>query len=168
MRWGKDVEVDTKTKENPNTISGVNLKTKTNHISKQLTESQSVKLSALSQIISDGADVFLFQEYMYLAVFVIFFGTLIFLYAEAVPGTGFTTIAFATGAITSILCGYIGMKIATKANARTCFRSFFGLGHAFKVAYQGGCVLGFVLVSINLFSLLMLIIGFKSNHFFPY
>jgi len=120
----------------------------------------------LSQIISDGADVFLFQEYMYLSVFVIFFGTLIFLYAEAVPGTGFTTIAFVTGAVTSILCGYIGMKIATKANARTCFRAFFGLGHAFKVAYQGGCVLGFVLVSINLFSLLMLIIGFKSNYFY--
>lgn len=90
---------------------------------KTLTEEQSDKLIRLSNTISNGADVFLFAEYTYLFIFVIIFGVFIYLYAEAKPGYAFTTIAFSTGAVTSILSGYIGMKIATKANARTCFRA---------------------------------------------
>jgi Na+/H+-translocating membrane pyrophosphatase len=74
----------------------------------------------------------------------------------------FTTIAFLLGAITSVLSGFLGMKIATYANARTTLEARKGVGKAFIVAFRSGAVMGFLLaangllvlwVSINLFKL---------------
>lgn len=81
-------------------------------------------------------------------------------------------ISFLLGAGTSLLSGYIGMSIATAANARvtfsaakysddeTCYRK------AFNVAYRGGMVMGFCLVSLALFVLLALIYVYQSISFF--
>lgn len=60
-------------------------------------------------------------------------------------------------------CGAIGMMIATYTNYRVTFNAKInGLADAFKTAYRGGCVMGFALVSIALFMLLILILIFKS------
>ena len=61
-----------------------------------------------------------------------------------------TAIAFAVGAIISILCGSIGMVIATQTNFRTTFCARSGLAPAFRVAYRAGCAMGFALVSLGL------------------
>ncbi len=90
---------------------------------RELTPDQKDLLISLMGKISEGADSFLFKEYFYLFFFIIFFGTLVFLYAEPIAFIPFTAIAFVTGASSSILSGYIGMKIATKANARTCYKA---------------------------------------------
>jgi Na+/H+-translocating membrane pyrophosphatase len=73
-----------------------------------------------------------------------------------------TGIAFMIGALISILCGSIGMVIATQANYRTtyCARNF--LAPAFRTAYRAGCAMGFALVSIGLLVLIILIIVYKS------
>ena len=66
------------------------------------------------------------------------------------------------GAITSILSGYIGMKIATYSNSRTAYKAIESLSEAFKVAYRAGCVMGFFLTSAGLL-ILVIIIGIYRN-----
>ena len=88
-----------------------------------LTQQQVDKLKKISDLISGGANVFLFWEYICLVIFVTLFGTLIFFTAEHIQGTAFTTVAFVVGAFTSMLCGFIGMKIATAANYRTAYKA---------------------------------------------
>ena len=131
-----------------------------------------------------GATSFLFTEYKYLGIFTAVFGVVIFLFLGSVKGfstesepctynTGnickpalanalFTTIAFFLGALTSVLSGFLGMKIATYANARTTLEARKGVGKAFITAFRSGAVMGFLLaangllvlwVSINLFKL---------------
>ena len=82
--------------------------------------------------------------------------------APALITAAFTTLAFILGVVTSVLSGYLGMKIATYANARTTLEARKGVGKAFIVAFRSGAVMGFLLaangllvlyVTINLFSL---------------
>ena len=56
-------------------------------------------------------------------VFILLFAVLIYFYAEHQKGWAFTTSAFVVGSLTSILCGLVGMKIATSANYRTAYRA---------------------------------------------
>lgn len=77
--------------------------------------------------------------------------------------TWYTTIAFITGALTSMFCGAFGMKIATFSNYRTTFAAKNSLGSAFKTAYRAGCVMGFTLVSISMLVLLTLILIYKNS-----
>jgi inorganic pyrophosphatase len=89
----------------------------------ELSQTQLDKLKNISGQISSGANVFLFSEYFYLLIFILLFSVLICKVAEEKPGTFYTTIAFAIGAVTSILCGYIGMMIATSSNYRTAYKA---------------------------------------------
>lgn len=76
----------------------------------------------MSRIIKEGAKSFLFEEYIYLTVFVILFGAVVYFFGEIKKdGSFYTTMSFIIGAYTSILCGYIGMMIATSANAKTAY-----------------------------------------------
>lgn len=77
--------------------------------------------------------------------------------------TWYTTIAFLTGAITSMFCGAFGMKIATFSNYRTTISAKTSLGCAFKTAYRAGVVMGFTLVSISILVLLILILIYKNS-----
>jgi Na+/H+-translocating membrane pyrophosphatase len=67
---------------------------------------------SLATKISDGANSFLFKEYGYMIVFCILFGIVIFFLAETNMGEFWTVIAFEVGAATSIISGFIGMRIA--------------------------------------------------------
>lgn len=78
-------------------------------------------------------------------------------------------IAFLLGAITSLVSGYIGMSVATNANCRVTFSAAkykddeVCYRKAFNVAYRGGIVMGFCLVSLALFVLLAIIFVYQSN-----
>lgn len=67
-------------------------------------------------------------------------------HAPALYNGIFSTIAFLVGAISSIVSGFIGMKIATYANARTALEARKGIAAAFAVgedllqSYFGGCL----------------------------
>ncbi|KAK4343294.1 hypothetical protein RND71_036388 [Anisodus tanguticus] len=65
----------------------------------------------------------------------------------------FSTISFLLGAVTSVISGFLGMKIATYANARTTLESRKGLGKAFIVAFRSGAVMGFLLAANGLLSM---------------
>jgi Na+/H+-translocating membrane pyrophosphatase len=83
------------------------------------------ELEKLSTVIKDGAISFLFEEYIYLTIFIILFGAVVFFFGEVQFKDGrtsfYTTVAFIIGAYTSILCGYIGMMVATGTNAKTAY-----------------------------------------------
>lgn len=86
------------------------------------------------------------------------FFVITFLTAEGVQ----TAVAFAVGAIISIVCGAAGMVIATQTNFRTTFCAKQGLAPAFRVAFRAGCAMGFALVSLGLLVLTILILIYKS------
>lgn len=74
----------------------------------------------------------------------------------------YTTVAFIIGALTSIISGYIGMRIAVYTNVRTAKECCTDISKGFNVAYRGGQVLGFVLVGVALLVLQLLIIIYQA------
>jgi len=110
------------------------------------------QMKEISQTISDGAMSFLFTEYLYMAAYVVVFSCILQYF------TGWeTTVSFVWGAVTSILCGWIGMRIAVYTNVRTTHESWAELRRGFDVAIQGGCVMGLSLVSLGILNLFGLI-----------
>ena len=116
----------------------------------------------ISDLIADGASAFLHEEYIFISIFVVIFAGIICVSVEEHPGELWTVVPFLLGAITSIISGYIGMKIAVRANVRCCKEATFSLERAFVVAFRGGVVLGFVLVGLALLVLILLIMTYKS------
>lgn len=72
-----------------------------------------------------------------------------------------TAIAFLVGALISMVCGTIGMLIATRTNYRVAYCAKDSLSNAFHTAYRAGCSIGFALVSLGLLVLLILIVLYK-------
>lgn len=131
-------------------------------------ETDEVKRESLELIkeigdhISTGANAFLFQEYKYLSIYVLIMSIVVFFAVDFVESVQFyTTIAFIVGSYTSIVSGYIGMRIAVFSNIRTAFQAQKSLEDAFKVAFRAGCVMGFCLVSIGLLVLAILIVIYR-------
>lgn len=79
----------------------------------------------------------------------------------ALANAGFSTVAFLLGAITSLISGFLGMKIATYANARTTLEARKGVGKAFITAFRSGAVMGFLLAANGLLVLYIAINLFK-------
>jgi inorganic pyrophosphatase len=118
------------------------------------------QLKDIGAAVADGANAFLMEEYRILALFSILFAAVIEFLVEEKLGEFWTVAAFFLGAVTSIVSGYVGMKVAVYANSRTAYSAVnreHGLANAFKVAYRGGAVLGFVLSSLGLLNLFALI-----------
>jgi len=82
--------------------------------------------------------------------------------APGVANGAFSTLAFIIGAATSIASGFVGMKIATFANARTALEARKGIAPAFMCAFRSGAVMGFTLAGAGLLVLTGLIAMLKS------
>lgn len=107
--------------------------------------------------IQEGAYTFLKAEYVFLGIFIAIF-TILILFIDQFRI--YTAIAFICGSVTSIVSGFIGMYVATKANVRVTYKASQkdgGLREAFNVAFRGGCVMGFCLVSLALCVLTLVI-----------
>ena len=106
-------------------------------------------MQQLSASIEKGAMTFLKREYSILIFFVIIIALIIVLVRGNITG-----ISFVFGASCSALAGFIGMKIATKTNARTTFAAQeSGLAKALKVAFSGGAVMGMSVAGFGLVGL---------------
>lgn len=97
-----------------------------------------------------------------MSIFLLVFAVLVATVAEIELGQFYTTIAFLIGGFTSIVSGYIGMKIATYTNVRTTYECAEDIHKGFVVAYRGGQVLGFCLVGLALLILQIIIIVYKA------
>ncbi len=108
------------------------------------------RMARIANAISEGAMAFLKAEYRVLTLFVIVVGVLL-----AWSGSGkadsspLILLSFVSGALCSALAGYLGMKVATKANVRTTNAARTSLGKALEVAFAGGAVMGLGVVGLG-------------------
>jgi len=121
-------------------------------ISKQ--EVGNEKMARIAKNIADGAMSFLKAEYKILSIFVVCVAVLLFFKGSNETGSnGMVAISFIVGAICSALAGFIGMKVATKANVRTTNAARTSLGKALEVAFAGGAVMGLGVVGLGVLGL---------------
>jgi K(+)-stimulated pyrophosphate-energized sodium pump len=112
-----------------------------NWVSKQNAGNEKMKI--ISGHIADGAMAFLKAEYKILTYFVVIVAILLAVMGSTNSNSHWSIgIAFAVGAVFSALAGFIGMKIATKANVRTAEAAKTSLSRALKVSFTGGSVMG--------------------------
>jgi K(+)-stimulated pyrophosphate-energized sodium pump len=125
---------------------------KNNWVSKQ--EVGNEKMARIAKNIADGAMSFLKAEYKILSIFVVAVAILLFFKGQAESGSnGMVAVSFIVGAICSALAGFIGMKVATKANVRTTNAARTSLGKALEVAFAGGAVMGLGVVGLGVLGL---------------
>ena len=112
------------------------------------------KMKNIAKNIADGAMSFLKAEYKILSIFVAAVAILLYFKGNAEEGSnGVVAISFIVGAICSALAGFIGMKVATKANVRTTHAARTSLGKALEVAFAGGAVMGLGVVGLGVLGL---------------
>jgi K(+)-stimulated pyrophosphate-energized sodium pump len=100
-------------------------------------------MKKISQYIAEGAMAFLKAEWKILGYFVVIVALLLGFMASRNPNSNWSiSIAFILGAILSATAGYIGMRVATKANVRTAHAARTSLSRALKVSFTGGSVMG--------------------------
>ncbi|QXP68926.1 sodium-translocating pyrophosphatase [Polaribacter sp. R2A056_3_33] len=121
------------------------------------------KMSRIAKNIADGAMAFLKAEYKVLAIFVIAVAILLFFKGNTEVGSnGMVAVSFIIGAICSALAGFIGMKVATKANVRTTQAAKTSLGRALEVAFAGGAVMGLGVVGLGILGLSSLFMFYQT------
>ncbi len=114
---------------------------KFNWVSKQ--DAGNEKMKEISDHIAEGAMAFLRAEWKILGYFVVIVAILLAVMASANPHSHWAiAVAFIVGAVFSATAGYIGMKVATKANVRTAHAARTSLSKALNVSFTGGSVMG--------------------------
>ncbi len=104
------------------------------------------RMKEISKDIADGAKAFLIQEYKILAIFVAILCLMIGVFISWK-----TAVCFLVGALFSVLAGYLGMNVATKANVRTANAARTGgMNKALAIAFSGGSVMGMSVVGLGL------------------
>jgi K(+)-stimulated pyrophosphate-energized sodium pump len=98
--------------------------------------------------IQKGAKAFLKKEYSWLSVFVVVLAIVLAIVIAPLAG-----VTYVLGAVLSALAGYIGMTVATMANARTTEAAKSGPAKALTVAFRGGAVMGFTVAGLALLGL---------------
>jgi len=111
------------------------------------------KMGRIAKNIADGAMAFLKAEYKVLAIFVLVVTVLMAWSGNNAESSPLVALSFVLGAICSGLAGFIGMKVATKANVRTTNAARTSLGRALEVAFAGGAVMGMGVVGLGVLGL---------------
>jgi K(+)-stimulated pyrophosphate-energized sodium pump len=123
------------------------------------------RMKQIGASIADGAMAFLKAEYRVLAVFVIAVAVLLSIANSGkADSSPLIALSFIVGAFASAFAGFLGMKVATKANTRTTNAARTSLAQALNVAFTGGSVMGLSVVGLGVLGLGGLFI-FYSSHF---
>lgn len=120
------------------------------------------KMKKIAGHIAEGAMAFLKAEYKVLSIFVACVALLLALTASSETSSPLVGVSFVLGAFSSALAGFIGMRVATKANVRTTHAARTSLGRALEVAFTGGSVMGMGVVGIGVLGLSILFIIYAS------
>jgi K(+)-stimulated pyrophosphate-energized sodium pump len=120
------------------------------------------KMKKISGHITEGAMAFLKAEYKILSVFVICVAILLGISANPEISSPMIAVSFIVGAFCSALAGFIGMRVATKANVRTTNAARDSLGKAFEIAFGGGSVMGMGVVGLGIVGLSTLLIIYSN------
>ncbi len=122
------------------------------------------RMGTIAQNIADGAMSFLKAEYKILSIFV--FAVAILLgyggFTQGDASSPLIAASFVLGAFCSALAGFIGMRVATKANVRTTNAARKSLGSALEVAFAGGSVMGMGVVGLGVLGLSVLFLVYSN------
>ncbi len=121
------------------------------------------KMQLIAKSISEGAMAFLRAEYRVLAIFIVCVAILLgFSGASEEQSSALVGASFLFGGFCSGLAGYIGMRVATKANVRTTNAARAGLGKALEIAFSGGSVMGMGVVGLGILGLGLLMLIYTN------
>jgi K(+)-stimulated pyrophosphate-energized sodium pump len=130
---------------------------KSNWVAKQ--DAGTDKMKKIAGHIAEGAMAFLKAEYKVLVIFVVCVAILLAISgANSANSSPLVGLSFVLGAFSSALAGFIGMRVATKANVRTTNAARTSLGRALELAFTGGSVMGMGVVGIGVLGLSSLFI----------
>ena len=124
------------------------------------------RMKRIAGYITDGAMAFLRAEYSKLVWFVVAVALLLTYQGsrgDAAKTSALIGLSFAVGALCSALAGFIGMKVATKANVRTAHAARKGLASALTVAFRGGSVMGMGVVGLGVLGLSLLFLFYHGG-----
>ena len=107
------------------------------------------RMKQIGKSIADGAMAFLKAEYRVLSIFVLIVAILLAFAANSQGDSVLVSVSFLVGALASALAGFLGMKVATKANNRTTNAAQTGIAKALNVAFTGGSVMGLSVVGLG-------------------
>ena len=107
-------------------------------------------MSKISRSIREGANAYLKRQYTVVGIFFACMLVVLCIMAACKLLTWFVPFAFLTGGFFSGLSGFVGMRIATKANCRTANACRAGLNKGLRVAFSAGSVMGFTVVGLGL------------------
>jgi K(+)-stimulated pyrophosphate-energized sodium pump len=133
---------------------------KSSWVSKQ--EEGTDRMKTIADHIAKGAMAFLKAEYKVLSIFVIVVAILLFFSGRVEGSNPLIAVSFISGAICSALAGFIGMRVATKANVRTTNAARTSLGRALEVAFAGGSVMGLGVVGLGVLGLGLLFLLYSN------
>ncbi|QCK15029.1 sodium-translocating pyrophosphatase [Mangrovivirga cuniculi] len=123
------------------------------------------KMQKLAGYIAEGAMAFLKAEWKVLAIFAVIVGALLAYSGSLVENSDWViAVAFLIGAFFSALAGFIGMRIATKANVRTTEAAKTSLKKALNVSFTGGTVMGLGVAGLAILGLGSLFIVFYNYY----
>jgi K(+)-stimulated pyrophosphate-energized sodium pump len=127
------------------------------------------KMKELAGYIADGAMAFLKAEWKVLSIFVLltslllgYIGSIHEIGGREIHSSWLIAVAFIIGAVASATAGYIGMKVATKANVRTTHAARTSLKQALAVSFTGGAVMGLGVAGLAILGLGGLFIAFLA------
>ena len=103
------------------------------------------KMEEISRAIEEGSKAFIKRQYKVVAIVAIIIAVLLYFFIDFVSAVGFLI-----GGAASALAGYLGMMTAVKSNVKVAEAAKKGLAPAFSLAYLGGSVTGFLVVSLGL------------------
>ncbi len=119
------------------------------------------KMKEISLAIRQGAMAFLRREFITLAAFTVVVFIVLAIFIEPKP---LVAIAYVCGTSTSALAGWLGMNIATKANARTANATIGSWAKGLKIAFSSGAVMGFCVVGLGLLGLSIIAFIWEDSH----
>ncbi|MGB2876668.1 MAG: sodium-translocating pyrophosphatase [Dehalococcoidales bacterium] len=119
------------------------------------------KMREISHAIRQGAMAFLRREFYTLAIFTVVVFIILAVFIDPKP---YVAIAYLCGTFTSALAGWLGMNIATLANARTANAAISSWARALKIAFSSGAVMGFCVVGLGLLGLAIVAFIWEDSH----
>lgn len=121
------------------------------------------RMKEIASFIQEGAMAFLNREYRVLALFVVVVAILLAVSgAREEASSPLAALSFTVGALCSALAGYIGMRVATKANVRTANAARTGLAQALSIAFSGGSVMGMGVAGLGVLGLGVLFLVYEN------
>lgn len=115
------------------------------------------RINYLSNIIQRGAMAFLYREYRALIPFVIVVACLL-AWKLGLP----MAVSFLLGAVCSAFSGFLGMRVATRANGKTAFAATTGMNQALKIAFSGGSVMGMTVVGVGILGIIVAFLLYRD------